>query len=574
MKILALVSTVHKTKLFIRDLQLYKDLFTLTETKDDVIVEYATKALANLATLHTGRIQITQQPKGLSSLMSLLTHQDPDIQRNALETIWQIAADPLHLFLITGKSYVEAIIKLVDSEYPPLQALALMTLEKFAQRPDGIANLESLGATAVLARKLNNETMVDLHRHCLRIFYHECKDKSTCRKFAFLAPAIVDVVERTPDPVAKINGLELLGRLCSLELVAKGLAESGMPHHLCTLLTQQDADQAFKEACALLIAQIARSAYSSKKEFSKCIPALLSMVRNESSSRKGVERSLIALSAILEDISNSMDEFNKANGFDVLRKLIENPEKYSDDAILSALNCIDIIAGTPSQRNAVVEAKFLPILLKLIKPDQNKEDDQQSQEQQEPRKQSRKESKPKLSGSQGQASQELGAEPSTQLTQSQTQFQTVDELQEVPPTEDLASGVASGMQTATTTTSISAPPIATGSKITQLPQSKVASEKGHHSNNPQIHAATCSILCSILCEPSTHEEFGQQNGPEVVLNMMTHNEFPVVAAAVSILNVGCANPNLGKVLLDKGLLQTMWKRSDLICINGPCKETY
>lgn len=68
--------------------------------------------------------------------------------------------------------------------------------------------------------------MVDIHRHCLKLLYHLCRDRGGCKKAAFLVPAVVELIERTPDAVARVNGMEVLGRISALEPVAKGLADS------------------------------------------------------------------------------------------------------------------------------------------------------------------------------------------------------------------------------------------------------------------------------------------------------------------------------------------------------------
>lgn len=84
-------------------------------------------------------------------MVHLLNHGDPDIQMNSLETIWQISSDSLYIKFLTAREIVEPILTLVDSEYPPLQAVALLTLEKIAQHPDGIATLECLDLLNILS---------------------------------------------------------------------------------------------------------------------------------------------------------------------------------------------------------------------------------------------------------------------------------------------------------------------------------------------------------------------------------------------------------------------------------------
>ncbi len=122
-----------------------KDFVALAALEDDVVVEYSTFALSSLAMLYTGRLQIVQNA-GVPILIHLLSHPDPDIQKNSAETIWRLMEEPLNVDLITTKGSVEPIVNLVDSEYPALQIVALSILEKVSSRDPGVQVMEGIEA--------------------------------------------------------------------------------------------------------------------------------------------------------------------------------------------------------------------------------------------------------------------------------------------------------------------------------------------------------------------------------------------------------------------------------------------
>jgi hypothetical protein len=79
-------------------------------------------------------------------LVHHLSNPDPDIQKNSAEAIWRILEEPLNLDLMSTKTSIEPIVKLIDSEYPALQVVAISILEKIASRDSGVQILEEIGA--------------------------------------------------------------------------------------------------------------------------------------------------------------------------------------------------------------------------------------------------------------------------------------------------------------------------------------------------------------------------------------------------------------------------------------------
>lgn len=60
--------------------------------------------------------------------------------------------EPLNIPLITNQECVEALLKLVESEYPAVQIVALSVLEKIATTPEGVGILDELDGFSPLAQ--------------------------------------------------------------------------------------------------------------------------------------------------------------------------------------------------------------------------------------------------------------------------------------------------------------------------------------------------------------------------------------------------------------------------------------
>jgi len=67
----------------------------------------------------------------------MVIHRDPDIQKNAAETIWRLLEEPANLPLFAKKEYMESILELTDSEYPAVQIVGLSVLEKITTLQEG-----------------------------------------------------------------------------------------------------------------------------------------------------------------------------------------------------------------------------------------------------------------------------------------------------------------------------------------------------------------------------------------------------------------------------------------------------
>jgi hypothetical protein len=94
------------------------------KSKDEVVVEYSSAVLSNSATLYSGRSDIITR-NGPAILVSLASRSDPDIQRNAIETIWRLLQDVDNIPTFTEAENLQPIISLLDSEYPAIQVIAM-----------------------------------------------------------------------------------------------------------------------------------------------------------------------------------------------------------------------------------------------------------------------------------------------------------------------------------------------------------------------------------------------------------------------------------------------------------------
>ena len=109
-----------------------------------MVQEYATLLMSELAAIYTGRLQLIQN-QALSVLLQFLEHPDPDIIRNALEALYRILEEPLNAEMLRGEEVLKPIIKLIDSDYPTVQVIALSILQKVSQLPAGTDVLEKMG---------------------------------------------------------------------------------------------------------------------------------------------------------------------------------------------------------------------------------------------------------------------------------------------------------------------------------------------------------------------------------------------------------------------------------------------
>uniref|UniRef100_A0A3Q2XW33 Armadillo repeat containing 3 n=1 Tax=Hippocampus comes TaxID=109280 RepID=A0A3Q2XW33_HIPCM len=139
---------------------------------DLVIQEYGALCLSFLSLAPASKVQIFDN-KGLPALIKLLSSTEPDIQKNALETIYNLSSQFCPYVLELGG--IPFILELLHSDYAVIQHLALNILQKVTADKESYSAMRKEQGFEKLLDIIKND-FNDLHVEALQVLVNCVSD--------------------------------------------------------------------------------------------------------------------------------------------------------------------------------------------------------------------------------------------------------------------------------------------------------------------------------------------------------------------------------------------------------------
>ncbi|XP_061660838.1 armadillo repeat-containing protein 3-like isoform X6 [Syngnathoides biaculeatus] len=148
---------------------------------DDIIVhEFGTLCLSCLSTESCCKVQIIDN-NGLPVLINLLSSSDPDVQKNSLDTIYNLVQDTQICPAVIDLDGLRQLLTLLKSVFNSIQQLALKTLQTIAISKESQSAFREQRVFDELIEILNNKDLIDLHMETLMVFSNCMSDLDSFR---------------------------------------------------------------------------------------------------------------------------------------------------------------------------------------------------------------------------------------------------------------------------------------------------------------------------------------------------------------------------------------------------------
>ncbi|XP_049604694.1 armadillo repeat-containing protein 3-like [Syngnathus scovelli] len=143
---------------------------------DDVIIqEYGALCLSYLSLDPSCKVQIFDN-KGLPVLIKLLSCAEPDIQKNSLETIYNLVQNSQFCLHVVELGGIPLILECLNSDYAIIQELALKILQKVTTDKESYSTMRKELAFDKLIEIIKNVDFKDLYVETLQVLFNCVSD--------------------------------------------------------------------------------------------------------------------------------------------------------------------------------------------------------------------------------------------------------------------------------------------------------------------------------------------------------------------------------------------------------------
>ncbi|XP_056290596.1 armadillo repeat-containing protein 3 isoform X2 [Pseudoliparis swirei] len=279
----------------------------LSLEEDLVVHEFATFCLASLSLDFTWKVQIFDN-KGLPPLIHLLSSPDPDIEKNSLETIFNLVQDSQSRLAVHTLGGIPPLLDLLKSEFPVIQMLALKTLQNVTIDKDSCNTFREEQGFEKLMDILSNTEFRDLHAEALEVVANCLRDSESLQlihKGGGLKRLMEFVL--TPNmPENQCSAVKCIARVAQSSENRTLLHEQNVETVLVELLSAADISVKTAACQAVSVMSLHQDSKDSFRDLGG-IPAVVQLLSNES---------LVLREAATQALSN-LTHSNQLNAFAV-----------------------------------------------------------------------------------------------------------------------------------------------------------------------------------------------------------------------------------------------------------------
>uniref|UniRef100_G1T454 EDR1/CTR1/ARMC3-like peptidase-like domain-containing protein n=1 Tax=Oryctolagus cuniculus TaxID=9986 RepID=G1T454_RABIT len=177
--IFGILTSNNDVKKLLRELDVMDSVIAQLAPEEEVVThEFASLCLANMSAEYTGKVQICEHG-GLEPLIRLLNSPDPDVQKNSIESLYNLVQDFQCRIALQELNAIPSMLALLKSDYPVIQLLTLKTLGVITNDKESLTMLRDNQGLDQLIKILESKELNDLHTEALSVIANCLEDADT-----------------------------------------------------------------------------------------------------------------------------------------------------------------------------------------------------------------------------------------------------------------------------------------------------------------------------------------------------------------------------------------------------------
>ncbi|XP_040831593.1 armadillo repeat-containing protein 3 isoform X2 [Ochotona curzoniae] len=346
--IFGILTSNNDVKKLLRELDVMDSVISQLAPEEDVVNhEFASLCLANMSVEYTGKVQICEHG-GLEPLIRLLNSPDPDVQKNSIESLYNLVQDFQCRITLQDLNAIPPMLALLKSDYPVIQLLALKTLGVITNDKESRVMLRDNQGLEQLIKILESKDLNDLHTEALSVMANCLEDVDTrvliqqtggLQKFLSFA-------ESSTVPDIQKNAAKAIAKAAYDSENRKFFQEQEVEKCLVTLLSSES--DGTKIAASQAISAMCESAGSKRLFNNQGIPQLLQLLKSDNEEVR--EAAALALANLTTGNPASASAAAEADGIDSLINILSSKR---DGAIANAATVLTNMAMQEPLRGTV-----------------------------------------------------------------------------------------------------------------------------------------------------------------------------------------------------------------------------
>ncbi|XP_062066068.1 armadillo repeat-containing protein 3-like [Lepus europaeus] len=346
--IFGILTSNNDVKKLLRELDVMDSVIAQLAPEEEVVThEFASLCLANMSAEYTGKVQICEHG-GLEPLIRLLNSPDPDVQKNSIESLYNLVQDFQCRIALQELNAIPSMLALLKSDYPVIQLLALKTLGVITNDKESLTMLRDNQGLDQLIKILESKELNDLHTEALSVIANCLEDVDTrvlIQQTGGLQK-LLSFAESSTNPDIQKNAAKAITKAAYDSENRKFFHEQEVEKCLVTLLGSES--DGTKIAASQAISVMCESSGSKRLFNNHGIPQLIQLLKSDNEEVR--EAAALALANLTTCNPASANAAAEADGIDSLINILSSKR---DGAIANAATVLTNMALQEPLRGAV-----------------------------------------------------------------------------------------------------------------------------------------------------------------------------------------------------------------------------
>nr|XP_051690341.1 armadillo repeat-containing protein 3 isoform X4 [Oryctolagus cuniculus] len=346
--IFGILTSNNDVKKLLRELDVMDSVIAQLAPEEEVVThEFASLCLANMSAEYTGKVQICEHG-GLEPLIRLLNSPDPDVQKNSIESLYNLVQDFQCRIALQELNAIPSMLALLKSDYPVIQLLTLKTLGVITNDKESLTMLRDNQGLDQLIKILESKELNDLHTEALSVIANCLEDADTrvlIQQTGGLQK-LLSFAESSTIPDIQKNAAKAITKAAYDSENRKFFHEQEVEKCLVTLLGSES--DGTKIAASQAISVMCESSGSKRLFNNHGIPQLIQLLKSDNEEVR--EAAALALANLTTCNPASANAAAEADGIDSLINILSSKR---DGAIANAATVLTNMALQEPLRGAV-----------------------------------------------------------------------------------------------------------------------------------------------------------------------------------------------------------------------------
>ncbi|XP_051690329.2 armadillo repeat-containing protein 3 isoform X2 [Oryctolagus cuniculus] len=346
--IFGILTSNNDVKKLLRELDVMDSVIAQLAPEEEVVThEFASLCLANMSAEYTGKVQICEHG-GLEPLIRLLNSPDPDVQKNSIESLYNLVQDFQCRIALQELNAIPSMLALLKSDYPVIQLLTLKTLGVITNDKESLTMLRDNQGLDQLIKILESKELNDLHTEALSVIANCLEDVDTrvlIQQTGGLQK-LLSFAESSTIPDIQKNAAKAITKAAYDSENRKFFHEQEVEKCLVTLLGSES--DGTKIAASQAISVMCESSGSKRLFNNHGIPQLIQLLKSDNEEVR--EAAALALANLTTCNPASANAAAEADGIDSLINILSSKR---DGAIANAATVLTNMALQEPLRGAV-----------------------------------------------------------------------------------------------------------------------------------------------------------------------------------------------------------------------------